>query len=53
MSKKEQVCTYCNKKKAVVVERGVFHYCVKCLWKQSEKQTEKWDPRRGEGIWEK
>ena len=52
MSKKEQVCMYCNKEKGVIVDSWtLIYYCAKCMWKQSEKQSIKWDPRRGERTW--
>ena len=42
MSKKEQVCMYCNKEKGVIVDSWTFIcYCAKCLWKQQEKMNDK------------
>ena len=42
MSKKEQVCMYCNKEKGVIVDSWTFIcYCAKCLWKQQEKNNKR------------
>ena len=42
MSKKEQVCMYCNKEKGVIVDSWtLIYYCAKCLWKQQEKMNDK------------